>query len=199
MLLIDCHEPDAVIKKLESSIPTKVLILKYGDYSFSDIVIERKTLSDFFSSLKDNRLKDQMESISRNYTEKYLLVEGFFDFSYVNNIHYLYSQLINIILDFDVRVIFSEDIDHTVLIIKKIYFSKNLGYIKNVQKKGKIYHAVKFFGISNRKLEIIFSKFGSIKNIANAEKKSFKEMKSVGKKTAERIKSILETDIFQTP
>ena len=82
MLLIDSHEPREIIKKLNTLIPTKVLRLKYGDYSFSDIVIERKTLSDFFSSLKNDRLKEQMESISRYYTEKYLLIEGFFDFSY---------------------------------------------------------------------------------------------------------------------
>ena len=78
MLLIDCHEPNAIIEKLESCIPTRVLTLKYGDYSFSDTVIERKTLSDFFTSIKNNKLQEQMEYMSRFYTEKYLLIEGFF-------------------------------------------------------------------------------------------------------------------------
>ena len=111
MLLIDCHEPNAIIEKLKLFMPVRVLTLKYGDYSFSDTIIERKTLSDFFTSIKNNKLREQMEYISRFYTEKYLLIEGFFDFSYVNNIDYLYSQLIDTMLNFDVKVIFSKDID----------------------------------------------------------------------------------------
>ena len=86
MLLIDCHEPKEIAEKLESSINVKVIKLKYGDYSFSDTVIERKTLSDFFVSLKNHRLQEQMECIGRYYAEKYLLIEGFFDFYYVNNV-----------------------------------------------------------------------------------------------------------------
>ena len=86
MLLIDSHEPKEVIEILKTCIRTSVIPLKYGDYCFSDIIIERKTLSDFFSSLKSGRLKEQMEAIGRFYTKKYLIVEGFFDFSYVNNI-----------------------------------------------------------------------------------------------------------------
>ena len=48
MLLIDSHEPKEIIEKIKEAIPAQVLRLKYGDYSFSDISIERKTLSDFF-------------------------------------------------------------------------------------------------------------------------------------------------------
>ena len=197
MLLIDSHEPKSIIEKLQSAISTKVLRLKYGDYSFSDIVIERKTLSDFFLSIKGDRLKEQMESIDRYYTEKYLLIEGFFDFSYVNNIDYLYSKLNEIILNYDIRLIFSKDCDCTASIIKKLYFNKNLGYVSDVAKRDRIYHAVKFFQIRRDRLEILFSKFGSIKNIVNAEKRDFKGIKSIGKRTVEKFKSMLEKNIFE--
>lgn len=195
MLLIDCHEPDAIIEKLESAIPTRVLILKYGDYSFSDTVIERKTLSDFFSSLKSNKLKEQMEYISRYYAEKYLLIEGFFDFSYINNIDYLYSKLIDITLDFNIKLIFSKDIDQTVAIIRRIYRQRNFEYPLNVLKKDKVYHAAKFFEVSRNKLEMLFSKFGNIRSIANADKKEFK-IKSIGKRTVEKVRDVLESNIF---
>ena len=125
MLVIDIHEPDFIKEKLQEKIPAKVLKLKYGDYSFSDVIIERKTLSDFFCSLKNDRLKYQSESMNRYYTEKYLIIEGFFDFSYVNNIKYLYSKLTELILDFNVNAIFSGDMDFTVRILRKLYFSKN--------------------------------------------------------------------------
>ena len=196
MLLIDCHEPDIIIKILESSVQAKVLALKYGDYSFSDTVIERKTLSDFFSSLKSNRLNTQMECVSRYYTEKYLLIEGFFDFSYVNNIDYLYSNLIDVALNFDVKIIFSKNEEQTAAIIKRIYLERNFGSPINVSKKDRIYYAARFFELSRKKLYVLFNKFGNIKNIANADKKEFKGIKSIGKKTAEKVKHKLETNVF---
>lgn len=138
-----------------------------------------------------------MEAMNIYYTEKYLIVEGFFDFSYVNNIDYLYSKLNEIILNFDIKVIFSKDCDCTASITKKLYFKKNLGYTSNITRKDKIYHAVRFFDIRKDRLEILFSKFGNIKNIANADKKDFKGIKSVGRKTINKIKNLLETDIFE--
>ena len=159
MLLIDCHEPDKIIKNLESYVKARVLVLKYGDYSFSDTVIERKTLSDFFSSLKNNRLNEQMECISRYYTEKYLLIEGFFDFSYVNNIDYLYSSLIDAALNFDIKIIFSKDEEQTAAVIKRMYRQRNFGSPVNISKKDKSYHAAKFLGISGKKLEILLYRF----------------------------------------
>lgn len=197
MLLIDYHEPKVITDKLKLSVPVRVLTLKYGDYSFSDTIIERKTLSDFFISLKSNRLKEQMEYMSRFYTERYLLIEGFFDFGYINNINYLYSQLIDVMLNFDVKAIFSKDIEQTVVIIKRIYHQRNFKPPLNVMKKDKIYHAAKFFGISSKRLEILFSRFGSIKNIANAGKKEFKGIKSIGKTTVEKVKDTLNSNVFE--
>ena len=195
MLLIDCHEPAEIIKKLETRIPVEVLKLKYGDYSFSDIIIERKTLSDFFASLKNERLINQMESLSRYYTEKYLIIEGFFDFSYVNNIDYLYSELFKIVLNFDVKVLFSKDCEKTASMLKNLYFRKNFGYNPAAIKQDKIHHAAMLFGISRNKMESILSKFGSLSNIANSSKKELNGIKSVGKKTVEQIMDTLNRNI----
>ena len=200
MLLIDCHEPHEIVESLKSAIPAKVIRLKYGDYSFceSDIIIERKTLSDFFSSLKSNRLKEQMEGMSRHYTEKYLLIEGFFDFSYVNNIGYLYSKLAEIMLDFDVRVVFSKDMEQSARLIKRIYLKgrwrRNSKAIN--RKNDSVHHAAKLFDISEKKLKIIFSKFGCIRDISNAKKKEFRGVKCIGNKTVGKIKNALESNIF---
>ena len=195
MLLIDCHEPSEIIKKLETRIPVKVLKLKYGDYSFSDVIIERKTLSDFFTSLKNQRLNGQMENLSRFYEERYLIIEGFFDFSYVNNIDYLYSELFNIVLNFDAKIIFSRDCEKTISILKNLYFKKNFGYKPFSAKQDKIHHAAMLFGISRNKMGLILSKFGSISNITSSNKKEFNGIKSIGKKTIEQIRDTLNGNI----
>ena len=197
MILIDCREPDKIIKNLESFLEARVLALKYGDYSFSDTIIERKTLSDFFSSLKNDRLMEQMENLARFYTEKYILIEGFFDFSHVNNIEYLYSSLIAVTLNFDVKIIFSKDDTQTAATIKRLYHQRNFCNPLHVQKKAKIYHATKFFEVSRKKLEIIYSTFGTIRNFLMADKKELRGIKLVGKNTIEKLRNTLESNIFE--
>ncbi len=196
MLLIDCHEPKEIIDKLRSDIKVEVLSLKYGDYSFSDAVIERKTLSDFFSSLKSKRLHSQLDNMNLFYKEKYLLIEGFFDFSYVNNIDFLYKQIENFTLDFNAKILFSMNISSTADLIRRIYFKKNIFYMPGL-KKDKIYYASKFFGISVKKLRILNKRFGSISNILKADKKELKSLEFIGEKTIKNIRERINSDIVR--
>ena len=76
------------------------------------------------------------------------------------------------------------------------YRQRNFKRPLNVIKKDRIYHAAKFFGVSRKRLEILFSKFENIKNIANADKKEFKGVKSIGKKTTEKLRDALGSNIF---
>ena len=197
--IIDSHEPDSLAEKLKADIQISRLRLKYGDYSFSDVIIERKTLADFFSSLKNKRLIEQIENMSRFYSQRFLIIEGFFDFSYVNNLDYLNFVLTEIIVEHEVKIIFSKDLDFTAGIIKKIYDRGNLGYDSDINwkiKRNNAYHAVGFFGVGRKKLELLFSEFGNIGEMANAKKKEFRKISGVGKRTVEKVKKALEENIF---
>ena len=195
MLLIDIHEPESIAEELSKKIKSAKIRLKYGDYSFSDTIIERKTLSDFFSSLKSRRLMEQMESISRFYNDKYLIIEGFNDFSYVNNTDYLFNELFFILSEFGVKLIFSKDEAQTALFIKRLYIKKYFHH-SNLAKHDKVYYASKFFGLSSRKLSLILSRFNNIRDLACAEKNDFKGLKGIGKKTIEKINILLDSKIF---
>jgi len=50
--------------------------LKVGDYIVKDVVIERKTISDFISSMINKRLSRQLEELQQ-YKNKLLIIEGF--------------------------------------------------------------------------------------------------------------------------
>lgn len=63
-------------------------------------------------------------------------------------------------------------------------------------KRDKIYHAVKFFGIGRRKLEALFQRFGSIRQMAKADKKGFRGIKQVGRKSIVKINNLLDENIF---
>lgn len=195
MLLADVHEPEFIIEELKSKTKLNVIRLKHGDYSFSDTVIERKSLSDFFSSLKSGRLFEQMENISRFYSIKYLFIEGFFDFSYVNNVEYLYNQLFLLSQNFGIKIIFSNDEKQTAYFISRLYLSRNRVAPMFVQKKERVYYSAKLFGFSTRKMEKLYSHFGSILNMASAKKSDLTKVRGVGLKTLKKIKAGLYSDI----
>ena len=66
---------------------------------------------------------------------------------------------------------FTKESDDSADVIKKIYFRNYLGYTRNALRTDEIYHAAKLFEISNKKLEVLYSRFGIMRKIANAEKK----------------------------
>ena len=72
-----------------------------------------------------------------------------------------------------------------------------MGYNLSIGKKGMAYHASKLFDISNKKLEILFSKFGSINKLAQADVRDIKRIKSIGKKTIEKVNDVLNSNILK--
>ena len=91
MLIIDSQEKEktknAVIKRCEElGIEYEVKRLTVGDYLWDDInlVIERKTIQDYVSSIKTNHLWSQLNSM-QDYSEKYLFISGLWKDLYYKN------------------------------------------------------------------------------------------------------------------
>ena len=91
MLIIDSQEKEktknAVIKRCEElGIEYEVKRLTVGDYLWDDInlVIERKTIQDYVSSIKTNHLWSQLNSM-QEYSEKYLFISGLWKDLYFRN------------------------------------------------------------------------------------------------------------------
>jgi len=80
IMLIDSHEPvDIVDKFKQKGINVGVERLSSGDFIFSNIGIERKTLTDFWGSItsKDKRIWRQMFELKRNFERPFLVIERF--------------------------------------------------------------------------------------------------------------------------
>jgi len=90
LMIIDSHEPIDIVEKLrQKGINLKVEHLSSGDYIFSNIGIERKTLTDFWGSItaKDKRIWRQMFELKRNYERPFLIIEKF-NFAYLRSPEY---------------------------------------------------------------------------------------------------------------
>jgi len=79
ILYIDVHEPEEIVEmfRLEKGIYVKVVPLEVGDYAFSNIGVERKTLRDLYSSIVhgDKRIWKQVFNLKRAFERPYLIVE----------------------------------------------------------------------------------------------------------------------------
>lgn len=82
-MIIDSHEPEALIESLkqEKGIYVEVKELASGDYVFSNIGVERKTLKDFYGSIVhgDKRIWQQMYNLKRCFERPILVIERWDD------------------------------------------------------------------------------------------------------------------------
>lgn len=82
MMLIDYRERDtAILDILQSrNIPFEFNNLPVGDYIWNTNVIERKEIKDFFSSIQNNHMYDQLEDIvfnlSNGFPRAFLVLHG---------------------------------------------------------------------------------------------------------------------------
>lgn len=76
-LTIDSNEPEDIAEKLRAlGVEFEVKKIAPGDYVLGPIGIERKTLTDFFASMVDKRLFEQVQRLRDAYPQPLLILEG---------------------------------------------------------------------------------------------------------------------------
>ncbi len=76
-LVIDSNEPEDIPEKLrELGVEFEIKKIAPGDYVLGPIGIERKTLTDFFSSLVKKRLFEQVQRLRDAYPQPLVILEG---------------------------------------------------------------------------------------------------------------------------
>ncbi len=89
MLIVDSREDQKIIKELKfKGIEFQVDALNYGDYILlgedAKIVIERKSITDFMSSVVDGRIWQQLKGLEQYKDYQILIViEGFYDYGII--------------------------------------------------------------------------------------------------------------------
>lgn len=176
--------------------------LKVADYIVKDVAIERKTVSDFITSMKNRRLIRQLEDLQQ-YKKRLLIIEGIDE-------QELYSDsedwigmhpnairgfLLSILLKYNVPIIYTKDYKDTAKFIN-ILAKKQSGEIplnvkkKSFNKKEQLQFIVEGFpGIGPKTARKLLEKFKTIKNIINANEEELKEV--IGKR-AEVLRDLVE-------
>ena len=181
-IFADIHEKDSsILAELISNkeIETKIISLKIGDYLIGNTIVERKTTSDFISSMLNKRLIQQLVQMQK-YKNKLLIIEG--------NPENLTSQegklnpnalrgfILSIIQNYNTNIIFTKDpIDTSLYLItltkqqskKPIEISFH-SRIPRTTKEQKQYILESFPNIGPKKAKLLLKKFKTLKNTFNA-------------------------------
>jgi len=181
--------------------------LSVGDYIVGDnIAVERKSVIDLVNSIFDKRFFDQIGRLTSSYDISFLLIEGNLNRIYkiTNNWKAVNSALISVMTIQNLRVIYSIDKQESAEILKKLAEKFQLN--DNKKKSISLHDKPKFENIKEEQEYIVESfpqigeilakklleKFGTIKNICNANISDIE--KAIGsRKKAEEIYKIINT------
>ena len=167
--------------------------LKVGDYLVNNVAIERKTVSDFINSMVNKRLSKQLEELQQ-YKERLLIIEGideqelYVDSENKMGMHpnAIRGFLISILLKYKTPIIYAKDYKDTakflsVLAKREIKESSLNVSKKNLNKKERMQFILEGFpGIGPKTAKKLLKKFGTLKNLLNADLEELK--KEMGKK-----------------
>ena len=167
--------------------------LKVADYIVKDVAIERKTVSDFISSMINKRLTRQLEEMQQ-YKNKLLIIEGIDEEELYSNSEEEYGVhpnsirgfIISILLRYRVPIIFTKNAEDTAKFIsvlsKREEKEASLNVTKRFLNKQEQMQFIleSFPGIGPKNAKKLLEKFKTIKNIINASEEEVKEI--IGKK-----------------
>lgn len=180
--------------------------LDVGDYIVSDRVgIERKTVSDFLSSLIDGRLLGQARDLAESFDRPLMIIEG--NGLYVErDIHpnAIRGALACITVDYQLPVLSTNDEKETAGIIASIAGreqddSRSEIPVRCQRKTLSLPESQRFVveglpGVSAVLTKRLLNHFGSVEDVMKASKEDLKEVHGIGEEKAKEIRRILKAE-----
>src|SRR3989338_8210006 len=189
-IIIDYREKNSLVASYLIKLGIEIIFkeLKIGDYVVKDTIIERKTISDFISSMINGRLLKQLEDL-KQFENKLLIIEGisnqeiYSDENSKINANAIRGFLLSITLKHKIPIIFTKDSEDTAKFIDVLSRKKTLNKKEQMQ-----FIIESFPGVGPKKSKELLKKFGSIQNIINAP---IEELEKILGKRAENFIEII--------
>lgn len=202
-IIVDYREKNSLVisELIHLGLEIEFRELKVADYLMNNIAIERKTISDFISSMINGRIRHQLEEIQQ-YENRLLIIEGIEEQELYNddnekgvNANAIRGFLLSISLKHKTPIIFTKNEEDTAKFIfvlsrkKETESSLNVTK-KSLNKKERMQFILEGFpGIGPKNAKRLLEKFKTIKNILNS---SMEELEEVIGKKAEIFKLVEE-------
>ena len=203
-IIIDYREKNSLVPSELMGLGLEIEFkdLKVADYLVSGVAIERKTVSDFVSSMVNRRLLKQLEEITQ-YKDRLLIVEGIDEQElYTDSLDWtgmhpnaIRGFLLSILLKYRVPIIFTKNYEDTAKFLSVLSRKKSKELPLKVKKKNlngkeQLQFIIESFpGIGPKTAKKLLKEFHTIKNIINTSEEELKKI--IGKK-AENMKRIID-------
>ncbi|MDE1811006.1 MAG: hypothetical protein KGH66_03125 [Candidatus Micrarchaeota archaeon] len=198
-VIVDQRERNQeLIALLESNgLEVRLDTLPVGDYAISDrVCVERKTISDFESSMMSGRLFDQIDRLKRAYAFPILILEGEYeDFRLKSKV--INGAIASLYIDHGINIMHSHGERNTAEMIAGLAKHESDGKPNEPSAKGSARslsqadfqeHVVgNLPGVGPKLARALLERFGSIRAIADAGIEELMEVEKVGEKKAQAI------------
>jgi len=203
-IIVDTREKQSLIAAnlVEQKANITFEKLDIGDYLIQDTIIERKTFSDFISSMISKRLQVQLINLKK-YPRRFLILENF-HYNYKDfNIHEnaVRGMLISIATDFQIPIIYTKNETDTAKFListAKRYEKKKTMLSLRQTKTSKSLEEQKQFilegfpGVGPTIAQELLKKYKTLKNIFHIQKEELEEINKFDKNKIETFKRLLE-------
>lgn len=201
-IIVDYREKNSLVSSylIKQGFSVEFRELKIGDYIVKNIIVERKTIQDFISSMINHRLINQIEDL-KQYENKLLIIEGISEkelYPEENSgisANAIRGFLLSILIKHKIPIIFSKNAEDTAKFLNVLSKKKEKEINLNAKKKTltrkeQLQFIIESFpGVGPKKARKLLEKFGTIQNIILASTEDLKEILGV---QAENIREIIE-------
>jgi len=203
-VLVDVHEPTHIYDGLNKFCNCKRTSLEVGDIVYNSIAIERKSYSDFISSILNKRIWNQIINMKNNYKDCYLIISGNRNAALLRYKHP--QRLVNMLLGtiaaicyMGVHVLFVENDDELCYLSERLFrksitpgtrpqqITKKKESIEEIRED--MISLIPNVGLSKAKR--ILSKYPTILDVASLSKEELSSIEGIGKKISENVVKVM--------
>ena len=204
-MVVDERERKSGIPDLLRQIGVKVemINLPVGDYIVApETVVERKSISDFISSVFDGRLFDQCNRLKEHFEHPTIILEGNVDEidKITENPLVFYGAMSSVVLDFKIPVIPTPNASHTAKLLISMCARQETvkgPFLKKIRKSGNLQQQqlsilTSLPGVGEKLASRMLEKFGSPSSSLNASSVELSKINGMGEVRAQKIRKILD-------
>jgi Fanconi anemia group M protein len=194
-IIVDTREKQSLVASnlIHEGCEVEYKILHVGDYIVKNTVIERKTISDFISSMLNKRLNRQLNNL-KDQKSKLLLIEGideqelYHSESGVSE-NSVRGYLLSILLNYQIPILFTKNHEDTAKFLKVLALKPTKEREMGINDKPKPrnvkeqlqYLMEGFPNIGPKTAKKLLKEFGTFKNIINTPIEDLEKL--IGKKS----------------
>ncbi|MDI6737273.1 MAG: helicase-related protein [Nanoarchaeota archaeon] len=169
-------------------------------------VLLHNTIEDFVGSIIDQRILQQAKELKQNFEKPLMIIEGTDDLYSVRRVHpnAIRGMIAAIAVSFGIPIVHTKSPSDTaellIAIAKREQTKEDSDFTLRTEKKPltlkeqQEYIVQSFPNVGSQLSRDLLLKFGSVKNIVNADTDKLREVEKIGEKKAAEIKRVVEED-----